>query len=132
MTSGLFAMREKDELTMQWAKIGMDSTHKCPRRMVFSVAIILSGVDLAGCGVVQAQGKTSTSSSPAQVVTLWESHSPVLPAGKSMQALVDQFNRTHNRIHIALTVTKASRQALAALPVGNAPVLAEISHYDGN
>jgi ABC-type glycerol-3-phosphate transport system substrate-binding protein len=104
----------------------------CGGQVTVSVAIILSGADLVGCGVVQAQGKTSTSSLPVQVVTLWESHSPALPAGKSMQALVDQFNRTHHRIHVDLTVTKASRKALAALPVGNAPVLAEISHYDGN
>ena len=132
MTSRLLAMRKGDELTMQSPNMGMGSTHKYPRRMIIAMAIILSGVNLAGCGVVQSQGKTSVSSSHAQVVTLWESHSPALPAGKSMQALVDQFNRTHQKIHVDLTVTKASRKALAALPVGNAPVLAEISHYDGN
>ncbi len=49
-----------------------------------------------------------------------------------MTALVNKFNSTHHSIHVALTVTKASHKALGALAAGDAPVLAEISHYDGN
>ena len=87
-------------------------------------------VSLAGCGTTQAQSVKANAG--VVTVTLWESHSPGAPAGEAMAALVTKFNNTHHSIHVQLTVTKASHKALGALAVGDAPVLAEISHYDGN
>ncbi len=85
---------------------------------------------LAGCGSVSA----STQPAPAasQTISLWESHSAGGPPGLAVAALVKQFNQTHPHIHVVLTVTKASHKALGALAAGDAPVVAWISHYDGN
>lgn len=63
-------------------------------------------------------------------IQLWESHNGG-PVGGAMTALVDKFNATHRGVRVSIVVTKASTKLLAAIPAGNAPVLAEISHYDG-
>ncbi|MDA8290654.1 MAG: extracellular solute-binding protein [Actinomycetota bacterium] len=64
------------------------------------------------------------------VVQLWESHNGG-PVGAAMTALVDRFDATHKAVRVTIVVTKASQKLAAALPAGDAPVLAEISHYDG-
>ncbi|MHB8246815.1 MAG: extracellular solute-binding protein [Acidimicrobiales bacterium] len=48
-----------------------------------------------------------------------------------MTTLVNRFNASHKSVRVTIVVTKASTKLLAAIPAGNAPVLAEISHYDG-
>ena len=63
-------------------------------------------------------------------IQLWESHNGG-PVGGAMTALVDKFNATHKGVHVTIVVTKASTKLQAAIPAGDAPVLAEISHYDG-
>ena len=87
---------------------------------------------LAGCGAAAPTAASTSGKTPVVQISLWESHSPGGPPGQTMAALVSQFNKTHPRIQIDLTVTKASHKALGALAAGDAPVLAEISHYDGN
>ena len=105
------------------------SRFKSSRLMLATAGTAAAAVTLAGCGSTQAQ---SVKASGVQTVTLWESHTSSTPAGKTMTALVNKFNSTHHTIHIDLVVTKASHKALGALAAGDAPVLAEISHYDGN
>jgi sn-glycerol 3-phosphate transport system substrate-binding protein len=63
-------------------------------------------------------------------IQLWESHNGG-PVGGAMSALVNKFNATHSGVKVTIVVTKASKKLQAAIPAGNAPVLAEISHYDG-
>ncbi|PSR31148.1 MAG: hypothetical protein C7B43_03360 [Sulfobacillus benefaciens] len=106
------------------------SRFKSNRLMLTAAATTAAALTLAGCGSTQAQGVKS--SSGVETVTLWESHPSQTPAGKTMSALVNKFNSTHHSIHVDLVVTKASHKALGALAAGDAPVLAEISHYDGN
>lgn len=93
------------------------------------LAAIAAG--LAGCGATSAQASTS-GTQRTQVITFWESHAAGGPAGVAISALINQFNQTHPDIKVALTVTKASHKALGALAAGDAPVVAWISHYDGN
>ncbi len=101
-------------------------------------AALVAGV--AGCTVATSAGASastarrvsrSTPKAAAPVaVQLWESHNGG-PVGGAMTALVDKFNATHKGVKVSIVVTKASTKLLAAIPAGNAPVLAEISHYDG-
>lgn len=63
-------------------------------------------------------------------ITLWESHNGG-PVGAAMTALVHRFDAAHRSVQVSLSVTKASKKLVAAVAAGNAPVLAEISHYDG-
>lgn len=86
-------------------------------------------VAAAGLGVSALPAASAAAASPV-VVTLWESHSPGGPPGQSMAHLVNLFNKTHPDIRVELTVTKASHRLLGAFAVGDAPVLAEVSHYD--
>lgn len=86
---------------------------------------------IAGCGASPAATGPSTSAHGIHQVVLWESHAGG-PVANTEAALVSQFNKSHPKIHVSINVTKASTKALAALTAGNPPLLAEISHYDGN
>lgn len=102
--------------------------HRGYARAAAFVAIAAASVILAAYG-----GPSTTHASAAKGpvrISLWESHSPGGPPGKSMVALVNLFNRTHRGIQVELTVTKASHKLLGAFAAGDAPVLAEVSHYD--
>ncbi len=105
------------------------SKKKSSRTLMTVGAAAVSLVTLAGCGTASAQAKSAAA---VQDITLWESHSSGGPAGQTMTSLVKQFNASHHTVHVQLVVTKASHKALGALAAGDAPVLAEISHYDGN
>ena len=92
---------------------------------------------LAACGSTSpAAAKTSSSAvggsagAPVTQVTLWESHNGG-PVGGAMTALVSKFDATHPKVHVSIVVTKASSKLFAAVAAGDPPVLAEISHYDG-
>ena len=88
---------------------------------------------LAACGSAghsSAAAATNGTSAAPESITLWESHNGG-PVGGAMTALVNRFNAGHKSVHVTIVVTKASKKLLAAIPTGTAPVLAEISHYDG-
>jgi len=93
------------------------------------LAAALSSTVLGAAGAGATVPAHSKSSSP-MVIQLWESHNGG-PVGGAMSALVNKFNATHKSVKVDIVVTKASTKLLAAIPAGNAPVLAEISHYDG-
>ncbi len=88
--------------------------------------------------LLAAAPTTSAASAPARprssaapvVIQLWESHNGG-PVGGAMSALVKEFDATHKSVQVDIVVTKASSKLLAAIPAGDAPALAEISHYDG-
>lgn len=101
-------------------------------RWLFSGAIALSAIGAASLLLTSFGASAAASGSGPVQVTFWESHSAGGPPGKAVQYLVGAFNRTHHGIHVNLTITKASHKALGALAAGDAPVLAMISHYDGN
>lgn len=120
--------------------MGIERRLSARHRWSVAVLAAAAAVVLAGCGTTPAApsapasaGTTAPSSGAGvQNVTLWESHSAGGPPGKAVAALVQEFNRTHPDIRVILTVTKASHKALPALAAGDAPVIAAISHYDGN
>ncbi len=92
-----------------------------------------AGTLLGVCALAISACASSGSSSSANGVIsfqLWESHNGP-PVGTEMTALVNEFNATHKKIHVSIVVTKASTKLLAAVAAGDPPVLAEISHYDG-
>ncbi len=93
-------------------------------------------IGITGCGTqanAAASGGTSPATTPSvTTISLWESHLAGGPPGKAMADLVNQFNQSHPTIKVNLVITKASHKALAALAAGDAPTMAEISHYDGN
>ena len=96
-------------------------------------ALAIGAIGLAG----YAQAASKASALPAAKVkpvdiSFWQSHSPSRPPGHALTYLIREFNQTHKHIHVNMTVTKASHKALGALAVGDAPVMAWISHYDGN
>lgn len=93
-------------------------------------ALSLAGLALA---VVSASGFTrfATTRKPT-TISFWESHSASNPPGMALGHLIQQFNHTHRLVKVNLTITKASHKALGALAAGDAPVVAWISHYDGN
>ncbi len=101
-----------------------------PRKgLVAAAVLLLAAVLLAACssppsGAASAQKAKTTS------FTLWESHNGG-PVGDAMSALVSKFNASQSQVHVSINVTKASKKLLAAVAADNAPVLAEISHYDG-
>ncbi len=86
---------------------------------------------LAGCGSTTTN-TAAASKSQTVSISFWESHSSGNPPGMAIGHLVRQFNQTHKHVKINLTITKASHKALGALAAGDAPVVAWISHYDGN
>ena len=81
---------------------------------------------------ISACGSSATASTHGGVISfqLWESHNGP-PVGTEMSALVSKFNATHKNIKVSIVVTKASTKLQAAIAAGDPPVLAEISHYDG-
>ncbi len=96
--------------------------------------IILGGamaVVASACGS-SASASPSKSAAPKRAVSiaLWESHNGG-PVGAAVSHLINEFNATHKGVHVQVVVTKASSKLEAAIAAGNAPVLAEISHYDG-
>ena len=100
---------------------------------VMGTAIAMVGLT-TGTAVAQArvhgrhEGRRAAG---ATTIQLWESHNGG-PVGGAMTTLVDKFNASQKKVHVSIVVTKASTKLLAAIPAGNAPVLAEISHYDGS
>lgn len=102
---------------------------RVPARLRLGALVGVSTVMLAACGSA-AHPQASPGSPRVQHISLWESHNGP-PVGTAMTALVDKFNATHPLVQVTIVVTKASTKLLAAIPAGNAPVLAEISHYDG-
>lgn len=107
------------------------------RRRSHGLARPASGL-LVAAGVLAALGGTAGAASTGHAVhhagridiALWESHNGG-PVGDAMTALVDRFDASQRGVHVSIVVTKASTKLLAALAAGNPPVLAEISHYDG-
>lgn len=101
------------------------------RRLGMRSALLAGTMVLVGCGPGAArtaqptEGKTVT-------ISFWESHSSSNPPGITLAHLIHEFNQTHKRVKVNLTITKASHKALGALAAGDAPVVAWISHYDGN
>ncbi len=93
------------------------------------VTTTTAAILLAACGTSSATSATSSNTKVTNV-SLWESHNGG-PVAAEMTALVDKFNSTHKNIQVHITVTKASKKLLAAVAAGNSPILAEISHYDG-
>lgn len=85
----------------------------------------------AGWGV-SAFANARPAATSKVTISFWESHSAGNPPGIALRHLIQTFNRTHKKVHIDLTITKASHKALGALAAGDAPVVAWISHYDGN
>ena len=93
----------------------------------------------AGAAALLAAAATTAQATPVRgptgaaspiAVQLWESHNGG-PVGGAMTALVGKFDASHPGVKVTIVVTKASTKLRAALPAGDAPVLAEISHYDG-
>lgn len=95
-------------------------------------AAVLGACGAASKGTAAPAASSGSASGTGKVthVVLWESHNGG-PVGAAMTALVDRFDATHHSVQVALSVTKASKKLVAAVAAGNAPVLAEISHYDG-
>ncbi len=112
----------------------MEKQNVSLRRTVGLVSALAIGA-MGIAGYAQAASK-STPAPAVKVktvdVSFWQSHSPSRPPGHALTYLIREFNRTHKTIHVDMTVTKASHKALGALAVGDAPVMAWISHYDGN
>lgn len=107
----------------------------CPRqlrvrsgsgRIRIATLTAVSALALTACGSASA----ATPSGATTQISLWESHNGG-PVGAAMSALVNRFNATHHSVHVSIVVTKASKKLLAAAAAGDPPVLAEISHYDG-
>lgn len=98
------------------------------------VAVLLAtlgGAVLTACGATASASQSGSSVKTAPIdIALWESHNGG-PVGAAVTSLVDKFNATHKSVKVTIVVTKASTKLLAAIPAGDAPVLAEISHYDG-
>ena len=88
----------------------------------------ITGTVAAGAGAAVPAGRSRAAH--AVDIQLWESHNGG-PVGGAMSLLVSKFNATHPGVQVTIVVTKASTKLAAALPAGDAPVLAEISHYDG-
>lgn len=86
------------------------------------------GLLLAACGG-SVQAAAAHKSAPVRIV-LWESHNGG-PVGGAMSALVSKFDASHKSVQVSIDVTKASSKLFAAIAAGTSPVLAEISHYDG-
>lgn len=95
--------------------------------------LVAVGTALLAVGTAQAAAspkRAASSNGKPIAITLWESHNGG-PVGDAMSALVARFDRSHPSVRVKIVVTKASKKLLAAIPAGTAPVLAEISHYDG-
>ncbi|MCL5066536.1 MAG: extracellular solute-binding protein [Firmicutes bacterium] len=108
----------------------MNSQNRSTRRVAMGSALALGASILAGFG-----GSAFARSAPAVkpvTITFWESHSSGNPPGIALAHLIQEFNHTHQNVKVDLTITKASHKALAALAADDAPVVAWISHYDGN
>lgn len=87
---------------------------------------------LAACGSTPTAKPATNATNQTVHISFWESHSAGGPPGQAVQKLVQEFSSAYPHIHVNLTITKASHKALGALAAGDAPVLAMISHYDGN
>ncbi|MDA8294965.1 MAG: extracellular solute-binding protein [Actinomycetota bacterium] len=98
------------------------------RRRVASAAIGAAAV--VALSATGAGATTGGHASGAVDIQLWESHNGG-PVGGAMTTLVNKFNATQKNAKVTIVVTKASSKLEAALAAGDAPVLAEISHYDG-
>ncbi len=94
-----------------------------------AVAVAGAGLALAACSSTPATHASATQAAITSF-SLWESHNGG-PVGGAMSALVAKFDATHRSVQVSIDVTKASKKLLAATAAGNPPVLAEISHYDG-
>ena len=115
------------------AGAGTRGARRRPRalRQLMAGSLVAAGV-LATVGTSAAAASTGAKSHHAAPIdiALWESHNGG-PVGGAMTTLVNRFDATHKAVHVSIVVTKASTKLLAAIAAGNPPVLAEISHYDG-
>ncbi len=106
------------------------------QRTAILAGLAMGIVALTGCGpassaaAASSQAKAQTAKTVS--ISFWESHSSSNPPGIAIAYLLKEFNKTHPHIRVNLTITKASHKALGALAAGDAPVVAWISHYDGN
>ena len=107
-----------------------DGTRRQGRLRWTAVLVAAGGMALAACGSSAPSASKSASSAQVTTVSLWESHNGG-PVGDAVSALVAKFNASHPSVQVDVTVTKASKKLLAATAAGDPPVLAEISHYDG-
>ncbi|NMP23173.1 extracellular solute-binding protein [Sulfobacillus harzensis] len=102
------------------------------RQLGMMSALTAGTVVLAGCGTGAANAAGASVKAETVTISFWESHSSSNPPGIALAHLIQEFNQTHKRVKVNLTITKASHKALGALAAGDAPVVAWISHYDGN
>ena len=106
------------------------SASQIPTRLALLLGTGASAAVLAASGAAASVPSRPLATSSPVVIQLWESHNGG-PVGGAMSALVKEFDATHKSVQVDIVVTKASSKLLAAIPAGNAPALAEISHYDG-
>ncbi len=123
---------ERDHTVGQHGRVGGSRRRG---RLRWAVALVAAaGTVLAACGSSAPSASKSTpkgaTEPPVTTVSLWESHNGG-PVGDAVSALVAKFNASHPSVQVDVTVTKASKKLLAATAAGDPPVLAEISHYDG-
>lgn len=99
-------------------------------RAIAAAAVIAAGV--AGCGGASSSTAENAASHGVVRLQLWESHEGATnPVAQTEQKVVNMFNRSQSKVQVKLLETAASEKALAAAQAGNPPVIAEVSHYDG-
>jgi ABC-type glycerol-3-phosphate transport system substrate-binding protein len=98
----------------------------------------MAGALAAGCSSSASSNSASAPASDAAAagktvnLVLWESHTgSTNPVAVTEQEIVNKFNASQTGVHVSILETKASSKGLAAAQAGHPPVLAEISHYDG-
>jgi ABC-type glycerol-3-phosphate transport system substrate-binding protein len=110
-------------------------------RIVVPAALCVAGALAAGCSSSSSSSSSAAAAAAAssagasgQTVNLqlWESHSgSTNPVAVTEQEIVNKFNASQAGVHVSILETKASTKGLAAAQAGHPPVIAEISHYDG-
>ncbi|MDA8282346.1 MAG: extracellular solute-binding protein [Actinomycetota bacterium] len=106
-------------------------------------ALGLATVLVAGCGSSPNAAGNSSGSGPTNGsgaatshntidIVLWESHTgKTNPVAITEQNIVNKFNASQRGVHVSILETSGTTKGLAAAQAGNPPVLAEVSHYDG-
>lgn len=106
-------------------------------RVVVPAALCMAGALAAGCSSSASSSASATASGSAAAshvidLTLWESHTGnTNPVAVTEQEIVSKFNASQHGVHVSILETSGTTKGLAAAQAGHPPVIAEVSHYDG-
>lgn len=104
---------------------------RSPRAMILTALLLVMTVAAASCGG-GASARGTHAAGKTVAITLWESHSgSTNPVAVTEATIVRHFNASQHDVHVTILETSGTTKGLAAAQAGHPPVMAEISHYDG-